>query len=172
MQAPPKTQCRGPRGRPTGSKHRHRREVESSPSLGFIQEPLKRVLEQLGDALQGVSFIFAGALGHNDARHMLRHGGRHVVSKLRSNSARYFPDAGPYAGRGPRRQYGQQLASRHLASEPWKATSLDKAIETRMYQMSLWHKKFADLLTIVVSVKTHVTTPTTAHVVLLSRDVT
>jgi hypothetical protein len=41
-----------------------------------------------------------------------------------------------------------------------------------MYQMSLWHKKFADLLNIVVIVKTHLTTHKTAHVVLFSSDLT
>jgi putative transposase len=41
-----------------------------------------------------------------------------------------------------------------------------------MYQMSLWHKKFADMLNIVVIVKTHVKTHKTAHVVLFSSDVT
>ena len=36
--------------------------------------------------------------------------------------------------------------------------------------MSLWHKRFADLLNIVVIVKTHLTTNQTAHVVLFSSD--
>jgi hypothetical protein len=53
-----------------------------------------------------------------------------------------------------------------------KATSIDKDIETRIYQMSLWHKKFADLLNIVVIVKTNLTTHKTAHGVLFSSDVT
>jgi hypothetical protein len=38
--------------------------------------------------------------------------------------------------------------------------------------MSLWQKKFADLLNIVVIVKTNLTTHKTAHVVLFSSDVT
>src|SRR5215211_363039 len=38
--------------------------------------------------------------------------------------------------------------------------------------MSLWHKKFADLLNIVVIVKTNLTTHKTAHVVLFSSDIT
>ena len=36
--------------------------------------------------------------------------------------------------------------------------------------MSLWHKKFVDLLNIVVIVKTNLKTNQTAHVVLFSRD--
>jgi len=57
VQAPPKQKCRGQQGRPKGSKNRNRREVEISPSLGFIQEHIKRVLEQIGDAFQVVSLF-------------------------------------------------------------------------------------------------------------------
>jgi hypothetical protein len=146
--------------------------VEISPSLGFIQEHIKRLLEQIGDAFKVVYFIFDGELGHNDAMQMVRQVGLHLVSKLRYNSALYFPYDGPYSGRGPRRQYGQKLDYQNIASEHLKATSIDKDIETRIYQMSLWHKKFADLLNIVVIVKTNLTTHKTAHVVLFSSDVT
>jgi hypothetical protein len=172
VQAPPKQKCRGQRGRPKGSKNRNRREVELSPSLGFIQEHIKRLLEQIGDAFQVVYFIFDGELGHNDAMQMVRQVGLHLVSKLRYNSALYFPYDGPYAGRGPRRKYGQKLDYQNIASEYLQATSLEKDIETRIYQMSLWHKKFADLLNIVVIVKTNLTTHKTAHVVLFSSDLT
>jgi hypothetical protein len=41
-----------------------------------------------------------------------------------------------------------------------------------MYQLALWHKKFAQMRNVVVMVKTHVPTHTMAHVVLCSRDVT
>ena len=53
-----------------------------------------------------------------------------------------------------------------------QATSIDKEIETHIYQMSLWHKKFAELLNIVVIVKTNLKTHKTAHVVLFSSDLT
>ena len=52
-----------------------------------------------------------------------------------------------------------------------KATSIEEGIQTQIYQMSLWHKKFADLLNIVVIVKTHLQTDKMAHVVLFSSDV-
>ena len=172
VQAPPKTKCRGQRGRPKGSKNRNRRAVEINPALGFIQEHIKRVLEQIGEAFKVVYFIFDGELGHNDAMQMVRQVGLHLVSKLRYNSALYFPYDGSYTGRGPRRKYGQKLDYRNIASEHLKAASMDKDIETRIYQMALWHKKFADLLNIVVIVKTNLTTHKTAHVVLFSSDVT
>ena len=171
-QAPPTKKLSGQRGRPKGNKNRNRREVVLSPSLRFIQEHIKRLLQQIGDAFKVVYFIFDGELGHNDAMQMVRQVGLHVVSKLRYNSALYFPYAGPYAGRGPRRKYGQKLDYRHVPSAYLQATSIEEGIETNMYQLALWHKKFAEILHVVLIVKTNVQTHKTAHVVLFSSDLT
>jgi putative transposase len=160
----------GSRGRPKGSKNRNRREVDLSPSLCFIQRHIKQLLEQIGDTFKVVYFIFDGELGHNDALQMVRQVDLHLISKLRYNSALYLPYDGPYSGRGPRRKYGQKLDYRNMPSEHLKATSIDQEIKTQIYQMSLWHKKFADLLNIVVMVKTNLKTNKTAHVVLFSSD--
>jgi DDE superfamily endonuclease len=160
----------GRRGRPKGSQNRNRREVDLSASLCFIQQHIKRLLEQIGDAFKVVYFIFDGELGHNNAMQMVRQVGLHLISKLRYNSALYFPYEGPYSGRGPRRKYGQKLDYRNIPSEYLQATSIDKEIKTQLYQLSLWHKKFADLLNIVVIVKTNLHTNKRAHVVLFSSD--
>jgi putative transposase len=165
-----KKPCGGSRGRPKGSKNRHRREVELSPSLCFIQCHIKRLLEQIGDTFKVVYFIFDGELGHNDALQMVQQVDLHLISKLRYNSALYLPYDGPYSGRGPRRKYGQKLDYQNIPSEYLKSTSIDQEIKTQIYQMSLWHKKFADLLNIVVIVKTNLKTNKTAHVVLFSSD--
>jgi putative transposase len=91
VQAPPTKKAKGQRGRPKGRKNRNRREVELSPSLRFIQEHIKKLLQQIGEVCKVVYFIFDGELGHNDAMQMVRHVGLHLVSKLRYNSALYFP---------------------------------------------------------------------------------
>jgi putative transposase len=168
----PTKQLGGQRGRPKGSKNRNRREVELSPSLRFIQEHIQRLLQQIGDAFKVVYFIFDGELGHNDAMQMVRQVGLHLVSKLRYNSALYLPYAGPYAGRGPHRKYGKRLDYRNMPAAYLQATSIDEGIETNIYQLALWHKKFAEMLNIVVIVKTNVQTHKTAHVVLFSSDLT
>ena len=171
-QAPSKKKKKsgGSRGRPKGSKNRNRRDVDLSPSLCFIQTHMKRVLEQIGEAFKVVYFIFDGELGHNDALQMVSQVGLHLISKLRYNSALYLPYEGPYSGRGPRRKYGEKLDYHKIPSEYLQSTSIDEEIETRIYQMPLWHKKFADLLNIVVIVKTNLKTHKTAHVVLFSSD--
>src|SRR5256884_3184612 len=79
--------------------------------------------------------------------------GLHLVSKLRYNSALYFPYDGPYCGRGPRRKYGQKVDYRNMPSASLKSTSIDQEIKTQIYQLSLWHKKFAEMLNIVVIIK-------------------
>jgi putative transposase len=169
-QTPPKKQTGGSRGRPKGSKNRHRREVALSPSLCFIQAHIKRLLEQIGETFQVVYFIFDGELGHHDALQMVRQVNLHLISKLRYNSALYIPYDGAYCGRGPRRKYGPKLDYHNIPSEYLKTTSIDKDIQTQIYQMSLWHKKFSDLLNIVVLVKTNLKTHKTAHVVLFCSD--
>jgi putative transposase len=165
-----KTKSGGSRGRPKGSKNRNRREVNLSPSLRFIQLHIKRLLEQIGNTFKVVYFIFDGELGHHDALQMVQQVGLHLISKLRYNSALYVPYDGPYSGRGPRRKYGQKLDYQHMPSEHLKSTSIDKEIKTQIYQMPLWHKKFADLLNVVVMVKTNLKTNKTAPVVLFSSD--
>jgi putative transposase len=172
VQAPSRKKSKGQRGRPQGSKNRNRREVELRPSLRFIQEHLKRLLQQIGDAIKVVYFIFDGELGHNDAMQMVRQAGLQLVSKLRHNSALYFPYAGPYAGRGPRRKYGKKLDYKNIPAAYLQATSIDEEIETNIYQLALWHKKFAEMLNIVVIVKRNLQTHKTAHVVLFSSDLT
>ena len=117
-------------------------------------------------------FLFDGELGHADALQMVRQVGLHLVSKLRNNSARYLPYEGLDAGRGPRRKYGPKLDYRNLPYESLQSTVLEKGIKTEIYQLALWHKKFVDLLNVVVIVKTNLQTAKRAHVVLFSSDVT
>jgi putative transposase len=143
-----------------------------SPSLRFIQGHLGRLLQQIGAHLKVVYFLFDGEFGHNDALQMVRQLGLHLVSKLRYNSALDFPYEGPYAGRGPHHKYGKKLDDRSLPAKHLQTTSIEDGIKTDIYQMSVWHKTCADLLNIVVIVKTHLPTHKTAHVVLFSSDVT
>jgi putative transposase len=158
------------RGRPKGSKNQNRREVELSPYLLFVQAAVKRLLVLIGDRIKATYMLFDGAFGHNDALQMVRQTGLHLISKLRHDSALYFPYTGPYSGRGKPKKYGKKLHYRDIPDQHLQASSIEKDIETKIYQMKLWHKKFADLLNVVVIVKTHLKTHKVAHVVLFSSD--
>jgi hypothetical protein len=162
----------GGRGRPTGSKNRNRREVKLSASLRFIQEQIGSLQRLIGRHVKLTYFIFDGELGHNDALQMVRQVGLHLVSKLRNNSALYLPYAGPYAGRGPHRKYGEKLNYREIPETYLQTALIEKGIETKTYQLALRHKKFADVLNVVVIVKTNLKTQARAHVVLFSSDLT
>lgn len=159
-------------GRPKGSTTRHPREVELSPSLRFIQKQMIRLKHLVGARVKLRYFLFDGELGHNDAMHMVRQVALHLISKLRYDSALYLPYEGLYSGRGPRRKYGQKLDYHNIPSEHLKSTTIDKGIKTEIYQMCVWHKRFSDLLNIVVIVKTNLTSKKVAHVVLFSSDLT
>jgi putative transposase len=160
----------GTRGRPTGRKNRDRRDIVLTPYLRFVQETINSLLQLIVDHIKVMSFVYDGAFGHNDALQMVKQLGLHLISKLRYDSALYFPYDGPYAGRGKRKKYGKKLDYRQIPEAYLKESSVEEAIETKIYQMNLWHKKFADLLNIVVIVKTNLTTQAVAHVVLFSSD--
>jgi putative transposase len=81
------------------------------------------------------------------------------------------PDEGAYAGRGPRRQYGSKLDDGHIPDRYLKATTVERPIQTRLYQASRRHKEFAHALKVVIIVKTNLQTHARAHVVLFSSDV-
>ncbi len=158
------------RGRPEGSRNGNRREVSLSPYLQFVQGLLRQVLALVCQALTVRYFVFDGAFGHNQALQMVRRTGLELISKLRHNSALYLPYDGPYAGRGPRRKYGSKLDYQHLPSAFLKATIVEGHLQTAIYQLSVWHKKFPDRLNVVILVKTNQRTGARAHVILFSSD--
>ncbi len=166
----PKKKSTTKRGRPKGSKNQHRREVELRPYLLFVQAALQRLLGFVGDRIKATYMLFDGAFGHNDALQMVRQTGLHLISKLRHDSALYFPYTGPYSGRGKPKKYGKKLHYQDIPDEYLQECSIEEDIETKIYQMKLWHKKFADLLNIVVLVKTNLKTHKVARVVLFSSD--
>ncbi len=160
----------GKRGRPPGSKHRHRRAVELSPALRFVQETITRFLQWIGDQVKVISFVYDGAFGNNDALHMVKQTGWHVIAKLRHDSALSLPYDGPYSGRGKRRKYGKKLDDRHLPAAYVPSSSLEDGMQTTISQMKVWQKTCADVLNVVVMVKTNLKTQAMAHVVLCSSD--
>ncbi|MCZ7673877.1 MAG: transposase [Chloroflexi bacterium] len=83
------------RGRPKGSKNKNRRDVELPPHLQQMQLWLQSTLRLL--KIAGISityFLFDGALGNNNSLQMVRQCGLHLISKLRRDSALYFPYTG------------------------------------------------------------------------------
>ncbi len=157
-------------GRPKGSRNQNRREVEFTESQTTLQANIKKALALIGDSLKLTYFVYDGALGHNAGIQLVRQCGLHIISKLRYDSALFFPYDGPYSGRGPHKKYGEQLDYSNISENYLKSSTVEDGIRTDIYQMTMRHKKIADLLNVAVIIKTNLETLKTARVVLFSSD--
>jgi hypothetical protein len=167
-----KTKSKRKPGRPKGSKNKNREEVELSPYLLTLQAQLRSLQQLVGSRLPLVYVVLDGAFGTNYALQMVRRCGMHLISKLQTNSALYFPYTGPYSGHGPRRKYGEKVDYANLPSQYRVQHSTEKEIRTEIYQMAVLHKLFPHSLNVVILVKTHLKTQGQSHVILFSDDLT
>jgi len=159
-------------GRPKGSTHTHKAAATLTPELVRLTAMLTALLQLMATVLSVTYLGLDGHFGNHNALQMARQCGLHLISKLRCDAALYFPYTGPYAGRGPRRKYGPKVAYDRLPVQYLKETTVEGPIETRLYQMQLLHKEFAQPLNVVIIAKTNVRTQARAHVVLFSSDLT
>jgi hypothetical protein len=162
----------GKRGRPKGSKNKNRRDVELKPYLLHIQSMLKTLLMLIGVDLSVVYCVMDGAFGNNNALQMVSQCSLHLISKLRSDAALYFPYEGPQKKRGAPKKYGPKLNYFNIPNEYLKETTIVDGIQTNIYHMQMWHKLFPDLLNVVIILKINLKTQARAHVVLFSSDLT
>ena len=157
-------------GRPKGSPNRPRAPVTLTPELERITAMLTTLLQLIATVLSVTYLVLDGHFGNHNALHMARQCGLHLISKLRCDAALYFPCVGPYAGRGPRRKYGDKVDYDNLPEQYCKETTVEGHIKTQVYQMQLLHKEFAQSLNVVIIAKTNLRTQAGAHVVLFSSD--
>src|SRR6476659_559765 len=157
-------------GRPKGSTTKAKTTVDLSPELSRIQTMIRALLSRIGGLLPLTYLVVDGHFGNHYALQMTQQCNLQLISKLRSDSALYLPYTGPYAGRGPRRIYGAKLDLRALPADALRQTTVADRIETCIYQLEARHKTVADLLNVVVIVKTNLTTQAQAHVLLFSSD--
>jgi len=158
-------------GRPKGSTSTAKTTLELSPELSRIQSQIAALLTRIAGLLPLTYLVLDGHFGNAGALQMALECKLHLISKLRSDSALYLPYHGPYAGRGPKRIYGDKLNPRAIPERFLCKTELENSIETRIYQLQARHKSVAQLLNIVIIVKTNLKTQAQAHVILFSSDV-
>ena len=160
----------GKRGRPQGSKNKNRREVELTAYLLHIQTMLKKLLQLLGAELAPLYCVMDGAFGNNNALQMVRQCSLHLISKLRCDAALYFPYQGLQKKQGANKKYGDKLNYDHIPDTYLKESKVEKGIQSNIYQMQLWHKRFPDRLNVVIIIKINLKTQARAHVILFSSD--
>jgi putative transposase len=165
----PSTAKRRP-GRPKGRKTTPKAAATPTPELVRITTMLPALLPLIATVLAVTSLVLEGHFGHHNALQRARQCGLHLIAKLRCDAALSFPSTGPSAGRGPRRQYGHKVAYDHLPGQYLQETTGEGHLETRLYQMPVLHKEFAQPLNVVSIAKTNLRTQARAHVVLCSRD--
>ena len=158
------------RGRPKGSQNRNKTQVQLSDTLKQIQTMLKALLARIGDLIPLRYLVLDGYFGHNTALQMTKQCGLELISKLRVNTALYFPATTPYAGRGRPRLYGQRFNPQQIDPKWRISTQTHANITTEVYQAQLRHKKFPDPLNVVCILKTHLRTEKKSHVLLFSSD--
>lgn len=159
-------------GRPKGSVNKNRKDVALSPFQILLQASIREALMLIGLDLGIVYFVYDGALGNNAGLQAIIQTGLHLICKLRHDSTLYFPYVGEYSGKGKPRKYGEKLTLETLTDKYIKSDSVEKAIQTRVYQANVWHKNFPELLNVVIIVKTNLKTGRCAKVLLFSDDLT
>jgi putative transposase len=165
----PSTVKRRP-GRPKGSKNTPKADVTLTPELVRITGMLGALLKLITGVVSLTYVVLDGHFGNHNALQMARRSHLHLISKLRYDAALYFPYVGPYAGRGPHRKYGRKVDYDNIRGQYLKETTVEGHIQTRLYQMPLLHKEFAQPLNVVILAKTNLRTQARAHVILFSSD--
>ena len=158
------------KGRPKGAKNKNHRDVELNAEMTQVKAMLIRLLELTKGTLSVVYFVYDGAFGNNAAVQMTRQVGLHLISKLRNNSALYFKYSGTYSGKGRRCIYGSRVNYNNLPTNKLLSETTEKQIRTRIYQLEVIHKKFADTLNVVIILKENLKTGKIARVILFSTD--
>ena len=157
-------------GRPKGAGTKAKISPELSEELSRIQKLILSLLERIGGLLPLTYLVLDGHFGNASALELAQSCKLHLISKLRSDSALYLPYDGPYAGRGPKRIYGDKLKPRAISDQYLRHTQVEKGIQRCTYQFQARHKTFAQPLNVVCIVKTNLKTQAQAHVLLFSSD--
>jgi putative transposase len=158
-------------GRPQGRKNKDKRMIEWTPELCRLERMVRTLLERMKPLCLIRYLILDGHFGNNPVTQMVRHSlGLHLVSKLRNDSALYFRYDGAQKAVGAKKRYGAKLDYAQIPPQYLVQSSTEQQIQTDIYQATMLHKSFADLLNVVVLVKTNRITQQTAHVVLFSSD--
>jgi hypothetical protein len=158
------------RGRPKGSKNKSKKEVVLNPELLRIQTALKSLLETIGKYISLTYVVLDGHFGNYPSAYMVRETGLHLISKMRTDAALYFPFDGEHKKPGPKPKQGDKIDVRALTEQCLKETTTEDDLRTEIYQGQFINKEFDFPLNVVIVVKTNLKTSAQAHVILFSTD--
>jgi putative transposase len=159
-----------PAGRPQGSKNKNKAQVTLSPELSRILEWGQKVREVVGKRLPLTYLVLDGHFGNHPAYQMARRLPLHLISKMRHNAALFLVPTAQQKQQHPHLKYGDPLDYAHLPCDRRVSCQEAEGVGTQIYQMRCRHKDFADLLNVVILVKTDLATGRVGHIVLFSSD--
>jgi hypothetical protein len=139
-------------GRPNGSTNHKKVAVTCSPAPGRIKAKLDALRQLLVRIVPLTHLGLDGHCGHHNALALARPCHVPLTSKRRCDAALSFPDAGPYAGRGPPRQYDGTVDDDHIPLPYRQETTVQGHIQTRFPQAPRLHQAFAPTLHVVIMV--------------------
>lgn len=157
-------------GRPKGSKNKNKDEISLSPELTRIFLWTQQLLTLIGKKIPLHYFVLDGHFGNHPSYLMTRQLGLHLISKMRHNAQLYFLPTEAQKKKSPRLKYGDRLDYDNLPLTSRLSCEIEGDYECETYRMQCLHKDFADVLNIVILVKTHQVTKRRGHVILLSSD--
>ena len=162
---------KGKPGRPKGSKNKDKTQVELTAELERIKAMVLKQLALINEEIPVNYLVLDGHFGNNNALQMTRQCGLHLISKLRHDSALYFPYDGVQNERGAPKKYGDKIDYTNIPAQYLKESAVEDEMQTDIYQAVMLHKDFAQPLNVVIVVKTNLKTGKRAHVVLFSSDI-
>ena len=158
------------RGRPKGSKNKNKADLALSPELQRILAQGQEVMDLIREKLNITYFVLDGHFGNAFATAMVRQMGLHIISKMQHNAELYLRPTQEEKARRPRLKYGARLDYKHLPEQLRVASTTEGDYRSEVYQTSCLHKHFADVLNVVIIVRTHLPSGRVGHVVLFSSD--
>lgn len=159
-----------PRGRPKGSKNKNKADRTLSPELQRILLQGQEVMELLREKLPVAYFVLDGHFGNAFATAMVGQMGLHIISKMGHNAQLYQRPTPEEKAEHPKLKYGARIDYHHLPEKLRVSSATEDGYCTEVYQVPCLHKNFADLLNVVIIVRTNLQTQRVGHVVLFSSD--
>lgn len=113
-----------------------------NPELLRIQTALKSLLETIGKSISLIYVVMDGHFGNYPSAYKVRETGLHLISKMRSDAALYFPCEGGHKKLGPKPKQGDKIDVRTLPDKYLKEISTEDDLRTQIYQGQFINKEF------------------------------
>ncbi|HHB94942.1 MAG TPA: IS701 family transposase [Campylobacterales bacterium] len=143
-------------GRPEGSKNKNSQNSQLTGLFRVLYFYLAFILKHI-KIPKLKYFVYDGALGNTEGVQVAKRNKLHLISKLKNNSALYFPYQGEQNKIGAKRIYEKtKIDFNNIGEEYLKETQIEDGIKKEIYQFNAYNKTIGRiLLNIVVTVTTN-----------------